>query len=46
MCWWLMITLVTKVVSESVQCSKGFELKQQNLIACLSVCRKPTTLFA
>ena len=38
----LRITLVTQVVSESVQCSKGFELKQQNLIACLSVCHKPT----
>ena len=45
MWWWLRITLVTQVVSESVQCSKGFELKQQNLIACLSVCHKPTILF-
>ena len=44
--WWLRITLVTQVVSESVQCSWGFELKQQNLIACLSVCQRPTSLFA
>ena len=44
MWWWLRINLVTQVVSESVQCSKGFELKQQNMIACLYVCLSATSL--
>ena len=39
--------LVTQVVSASVQCSKGFELEQKiRMIACLSVCHKPTIPFA
>ena len=39
MWWWrFRITQVIQVISALDQCSEGFELEQQNLLSCLSVC--------
>ena len=44
--WWrFWTTLVPQVVSVSDQCFKGYELEQQNLLVCLSVCL-PQALYS